>query len=73
MVSLPSWKFCVCGKFRVTFQGLYSVPKGLLEMEMVLFFSENDLTDDQKEHTERGLWGGRIARVLFTFGLGSWV
>lgn len=43
-------------KFSVTFQGLYSVPKGLLEMKVV-FFKLNDLTDDQKEYIKTVLWG----------------
>ena len=33
--------FATIQKFPVTFQGLYPVPKGILEMKMVLFFFFN--------------------------------
>lgn len=66
---LLCWKFCVCGKFPTTFQGLYSVPKRLLEMEMV-FFSENDLTDDQKGNMKTVVWGWQGCQCSLYLGSG---
>lgn len=57
-------------KFPVTFQGLYSVPEGLLDIKMVFFFL-NDLTDDQKEHIKAvlGIWQGCQCSLYLWSGL----